>query len=264
MNKKIMSMLSGLIVILLMSVSFVIAAIPEGPSTFDVKASTRRSVYPKASHNAYAGNVTHLVVAAQTVTQSWQGYVGNVTGTITLDDSSNYTLYDWSLGDPEGEIYATNASTVSWATGNVICWNWSDPVGSELQLTDIEGELGMAADDVDGVNETFTCDMCDERAISTTHTNFYVGGQLIDGSQTGDGDGPCPVTNLYNGTHVAGAHEEVILYEDTQNAIIYTSIIEIDKNGYNNQTWDFEMIVGEDGHNGDTGTTTYFFYVELE
>ena len=264
MNKKIISLLSGLMVFILMAVSFVIAAVPEGPSSLTVDESTRRLAAPAPTHTAYAGNVTHLVIDGTTVTQTWAGYVGNITGTITLDDSLNYTLYDWSLADPEGEIYATNSSIVSWVTGNVNCWNWSDALGSELSLSEYESSLGLAADDIDGVNESFTCDMCNEQAISTTHTSFYVGGQQIVGSSTGAGDGPCPLIKPYNGSDSQGNFEEVLLYEDTQNAIIYASLLRSDENGYNNQTWDFEMLVGEDGHDGDTSTTTYYFYVELE
>lgn len=256
---------AGLLFVLLLAI--VLGATPEGPQTLDVTSSTMRTPAPASSLEASAGNVSQLNIYGETVTQAWQGYVGNVSGIITLDDSSNYSLYDWTLANPEGEVYATNATTVDWTAGNVVCWNWSDSFGSERQLAEIEDAYGLDSDDADGVNETFTCDRCDERTVTTTHSEFYVGVQFINGTNTdAQGDpsgGPCPSVSLRNGTG-DGMFEEVILYEETQNELIYTSLINNDVPGYNNQTWDFQMIVGENGHDGDTETTTYYFYIELE
>ncbi len=261
-------------VIVFASIAFATSE-PEGPQTLSIEASSRRSAYPAPTINASAGNITRLNVAGKTVTQSWQGFVGNASGTITLDDASNYTLYDWSIASPEGEVYATYLTTVTWTTGNILCWNWSK---SEvyLQLNELEGwgttgakpaqtkSLGVADQDVDGVNETFTCDTCDFKATSTTHTSFYVGGQYINGSGM---NGPCPSTKLYNGTREE-IFEEVLLYQDVtgtgDDGIIYASLLQNSINGYDNSTYDFEMLVGEDGHSGDIIDTVYYFYVELE
>jgi hypothetical protein len=67
-------------------------------------------------------------------------------------------------------------------------------------------------------------------------------------------------------------YQEVLLAVNHSQTIIYTTIIEndilgnsTDPIGYDNNTHDFQMIVGDDGHVGpnlDT-TTTYYFYVEL-
>ncbi len=265
----------------LTSAIFVLAiTTPEGPGTMSVVNSTRRTPTGMSSNEAYAGNITFLTITGQTVTQSWQGYVGNVSGVITLDDADNYTLYDWTDSSPTGEIYATYLSSVDWTTGNVLCWNWSAPE-VYLQLNELEGwgttgvkptstkSLGVTQTAVDGVNETFTCNACDGSTL-LTHANFYVGGQFINGSAlspASQGGGPCPAVKLYNGTG-SGVFQEVILYNnqsgDNNDGVIYTSILNDSINGYNNQSWDFEMIVGENGHSGDTSTTTYYFYVELE
>ena len=95
--------------------------------------------------SAVAGNVTQLTVAGTTVTQTWQGYYGNVTGTITLDDASNNTMYDWALASPEGEIYASQA-TVTWTSGNVQCYdlNQSDVNNSAfVTLAELETAFGL-------------------------------------------------------------------------------------------------------------------------
>jgi len=256
-----------MLVLLISSVVLVLAAAaPEGPETFTKLNSTRRTPSPNASITGIAGNITELRIAGKTITQSWQGFVGNVTGTITLDDSAGRALYDWSLADPEGEVYATYLTYVDWSLGKVLCWNWTESTGTYLQLGEFEGWTaspspstyggqGCAQDDVDCTNETFSA------PGASTHSNFYVGEQLINGTHK-----MCPRARLYNGTK-SGTFEEVLLYyEDTSTAdgVVYTSILRSDANAYNNNTYDFEMVVAEDGHNGDATTTTFYFYVELE
>ncbi|MBN1543973.1 hypothetical protein JW898_00760 [Candidatus Woesearchaeota archaeon] len=219
-----------------------------------IEATSRRTAVTSPTLDAVAGNVTQLTVAGNTVTQTWQGYYGNVTGTVTLDDANNNTMYDWSLASPEGEIYASQA-TVTWTSGNVKCYDLelSDAVYSNhVTLAELETSLGLAAADVDGVDETFP--------EGAGYDNFYVGEFLINSAE-------CPTTQTYNGSEVkdANSFQEVLLYDNTSNQIVYTAIIEeTEPVGFNDLYWDFQMLVGEDGHNGDTATTPYYFYVELE
>ncbi len=274
--------------------SVMAAAAPDGGVTIIQNASTRAAVSPP-SISAASGNISSLILDGESVTQSWQGYVGNVTGTITLDDQWNYTLYDWTLADPSGEVYATYLSTVDWTKGYISCWNWSNTTAGYLQLSELEEYPGAGApndfsgmyadsDDVDGMNETFNYTYFKGPGMRE-HTSFYVGEQLINGTlEAGSfargpdgGGGPCPNVRIYNGTHHGGVQspddelpsfEEVLLYqwknEGNGDGVIFTSILQSDANGYNNQSWDFQMLVPENGHNGNTTSTTYYFYVELE
>jgi hypothetical protein len=273
---------------MLATLTLVIAvATPEGPSTLSVTYRGRRLAFPAPTLNASAGNITHLVVNGKTVTQTWQGFVGNITGTITLDDSLNYTLYNWSLADPEGEIYATTLDSVDWTTGSVNCWNYSNNADNHLYLGELEGwsrttvipseaqawiNLTVKTDDVDGVNETFKCEACygGNPAVAISGANetaaFFVGGQKIDGVSR-NMTGNCPNTKLYN-TSGGPAFQEVLLYVDTtgtdDDGVVYTSILNQSVASYNGAPADFEMIVGENGHLGNTADTVYYFYVELE
>ncbi len=247
-----MWLLLGMLMISSASIA-VATSVPEGPTTLDIESTSRRTAVDSPTLEAVAGNVTQLTVAGTTVTQTWQGYYGNVTGTITLDDASNNTMYDWSLASPEGEIYASQAA-VTWTSGNVKCYDLQlTDVGysAHVTLSELETSLGLASDDIDGVDETFT--------EGTTYDSFYVGDYQIDAT--------CPETQTYNGSETkdSSSFQEVLLYDNTSNEIVYTAIIEeTEPIGFNDQYWDFQMLVGEDGHNGDTGTTTYYFYVELE
>jgi hypothetical protein len=266
--------LVGVVVLTLLSTTLVAAVLlPEGPTSFTRVSSTRRTPALNHTTQAYAGNVTQLMLVGKSVTQSWQGYAGNVSGTITLDDSAGDTMYDWAVASPQGEVYATYLPTVDWTTGRVYCWNWSGgglPKDETLRLGELEGwdttpgevptstkVLGVAQYDVDGINETFSAAGIEE------HTSFYVGGQYINGSE----DASCPLVKLYNSSGT-GVFEQVLLFNNHTNfnsrGVIYTSIIQQDTVGYDGKPWDFQMIVGEDGHRGNTATTNYYFFVELE
>ena len=288
-----------IVVLLLLILAAIVAAVPDGDVAMTLQNSTRRVSGGATSISAEAGNVSWLTLDGKSVTQSWQGFVGNVTGSITLDDAYNFTLYDWSLSSPSGEVYATYLTSVDWTTGYVQCWNWSNLTVSYLRLEELEQHpndpsgngvpsdfsgMRAGATDVDGMDETFNYTMFNT-ANQREHTTFFVGGQLINGTLAAGtfdrgingGEGPCPNARIYNGTHHGGVSgdaadlplfEEVLLYYGNNAAdgdgVIFTSILQSDKNGYNNATWDFEMLVPENGHLGNTTMTTYYFYVELQ
>ncbi len=243
-SKKIITVLISVIALM----AFIVTALPEGPGTFDQVRESRRAAVGSQTDEAFAGNVTELDIAAVTVTQTWAGYYGNVSGTITLDDSAGKTMFDWALASPEGEIFAVNSSTTpDW--NNIECFNFTADE-NEVNLTQLEGVLGLASDDVDGVDETF-----DE----VTHPTFYVGEQTITTNT-------CPGTNIYDESEAQSADfRQVLLYDTTNNNMVYTALLEeADTLGFDNEYHDFQMLVGEDGHNADVAITDYYFYVELE
>ena len=80
---------------------------------FSIINVSRRPTAGSVSTKAEAGNVTELNISATVVTRGWQGYYGNVSGTITLDDGLNNTMYSWALADPEGEVYASRNNSIS-------------------------------------------------------------------------------------------------------------------------------------------------------
>jgi hypothetical protein len=225
---------------------------PEGPTTINIDETSRREPSAASTIEALAGNVTQLSIVGNTVTQTWQAYYGNVSGTITLDDALNNTIYNWALASPEGEIYASEAP-IDFTYGNIFCYdfNMTDDGYSDFNtLAEYEALLGLEDDDADGIDETF--------AESNSYDPFYVASSYLNST--------CPTTQMYNQSEVSDpdTFQELLLYDNSSNKLVYTSLLEKDALGFNNQYWDFEMIVGENGHNGDTTTTTYYFYVELE
>ncbi len=288
MMKTVRYMWAIMMVMILLGVTAVSAVdstSPEGPTLSTIN-TTRRNLTGSRIRTAVAGNVTQITLSGASITQTWQGYYGNVTGRIRLDNAANEAMYSWTLPYPSGEIFASQVQVINWTSDNLRCWELDSTNNYDADITLYEYEtgsvapsfpgLGLGVTDVDGVDETFT-NHTPGSTNATGHTSFYVGNRYFNGSMTG-GPVACPRTWLYNssgtggfwGTHYEDtAFEEVLIYGNLHGTAaslpIYTSIIrQYGAAGFDGKTWNFEMIVAENGHNGNTATTNYYFYVELE
>lgn len=222
---------------LIVSFSFFAMAVPNGVSLEIGTSTNTGSGSPGQDDNAIAGNITEMNVSANSITQSWQGYHGNVTGVITLEDSSDNVMYNWSLASPEGEIYASNASSIAWA--GIQCYDEPN------NMTFFENMFGIGTADVDGLNETFGLN---------NHAEFYTNSIQFT-------SGLCNSTKLYDSAGV-GAFDEVLLTDGPN--IVFASLLLDSQDGYDGNPHDFELMVLEDGHGIDTSTTTYYFWAEIE
>jgi len=234
--------LRWLIILILGVVSIsTVLAVPTGPSTVTNLGSSRYSTSAAANISAIAGNVSEINFNASSITNTWQGYYGNITGTIVLGNSNNQSMYNWNLTSPAGQIYATRVIAVPVWT-SVRCANQTEVNTEDTTL---------------GVNQTTDQDSVNKTFINTTSFNsFYVGGLNVNTSQN------CRAVQLYNSTGVSSTNFAEVLLSDTSN-MIYTGLISNPMVGFDNRSHQFEMIVGENGHNGDTTATPYYFYVEL-
>jgi len=232
------SLLVFLIVITISIFSFntVVAVDPQGANYSGEVTTTRGATEPEG-HSAYAGNVTRLDVTGFSTTQYWQGYYGNVSGTIQLADSGGNALYNWSAASPSGEVYVVNkSSNVAW--DSIACFNVT------LNGDNLENDFNVSNSAVDGLNETFKLD---------DHAGFTTAGTVFSSGQ-------CNNTKLYNNAGV-GTFDEVLLTDGSD--IVYASILLVDTVGFDGNTHDFEMIVLENGASGKATATNYYFYVEL-
>jgi hypothetical protein len=230
-----------LLAALLFFSSVVIAVTPFGAESVSIVNSTRAISDAAQSVQAQAGNVTELNIFGYSVTQTWQGYYGNVSGALILEDAGGNAMYNWSLANPEGEIYASRKDSVSWES--IECFNWTEN-GAWL-----ESNFSIQSDDVDGVNETFN---------EYKHERFY--SNNIEIAQDS-----CMSTNIFDasGSQNDSLYEEVLLWDGED--VVFTSILEeADVSGFDGRDHDFEMLVLEDGHATDVDETTYYFYVELQ
>jgi hypothetical protein len=246
-------------------ISFVAALSPNGAT---VSPGTPMTAPNDSAGNAsaMAGNITELTISGFSTTQAWQGYFGNVSGVIQLADSNRKVMYNWSLAQPGGEVYASTNSSVIWT--NIQCFNFTavgnltvdGEVSGETSkngynLTMLQAMYGISESDGDTVNNTFVY-----LGAANGHNAFYTANkQFIAGE--------CPNTRIFdsNGVGTDGDFEEVLLYEPTSTSTVFASLIEKGgTNGFDSQTHNFEMLVLENGHNGDVSATTYYFFVELE
>jgi len=251
--------------VLVMSFSFVIVSAiqPNGASVTPGNTGTAPND-TAGSNNAYAGNVTELTIFGYSTTQTWQGYFGNVSGTVQLADSNNNVLYNWTMASPSGEVYSSTNSSISW--NNIQCFNftadetYANEAGNGgttnlhgLNLTGLENRFNVVSSDVDGVNETF------DLLGAGTHNTFNT-------ANNGFSIGECRNTRVYDssGTGVNNNFEEVLLYEPSTRSVVFTSLLDNNLSGFDNKPHDFEMLVLEDGHGTNVATTPYYFFVELQ
>ncbi len=249
------------VLIFLFSTYGVLAVEPFGANVVNL-TSTRANPDDATGIPALAGNVTELSIFGYSITQSWQGYFGNVTGTIMLADNTDNVMYNWSLASPEGEIYSSTNDSISWA--DIQCFNFDADgtyIGAETpgatnqhgtNLTILEAMFGIAEDDVDGVNETFTL-------LGSGHNTFYTNNLEFT-------EGECRNTQVFTnaGYGEDNKFEEVLLYEPTTYSVVFASLLNENVFGFDNNPHDFEMLVLENGHLTDVDTTTYYFWIELE
>jgi len=233
--------------ILFASVAF---GTPVGPTitqlTYSSPATATGTVVDNSSHTGGVIATANFFVNQQD--PHWKAYVGNVSGTLALRDAENFSIFSWTLGTVQGEVYSTRSSSVTWST--IICANESTVANEMVAMNHTTTYTPN-----DNISATFLTDTQD-------HTEFYAGSSHISQDS-------CDYSlNLYmNSTsQSAGSSdwEEVILYDTTNNGIIYTSIIEQDLYGYHNYTkYDYQILLPEKGEPSFTGATAYYFYVEL-
>ena len=203
--------------------------------------------------NALGGNMTQLTILGDAVDSDyWSGYYGNISGEIRLSDANNFSLYSWNgIATAEGEIYASDTTISDWSTVRCINLTLTYPgfnctgQGEQcLNLTEIENNYGMSSTDPDGVNETF----------NETLPSIEVGTITLYN---------CPRTSLYSNSTPQQNPDwnETILTVNNSEAIIFAAIINPGTLGFDNKTWDFQMIVADNG--GDAIPTTYYVYTEL-
>lgn len=213
------------------------SAVPVGP-TVVFNSSETSTPASAAMINTTGGSITTVVLNATSQNLRWKAYVGNVSGRLTLDDAGQSTIFDWTLAAVVGEVYATRSSdTISWAYVN--CSNQSAIAGEEVALNHENNPD-------DNISATFSTQI---------HDDFYVGSRLIN-------QNTCYSLHPYINDSSQSDYFEEILLDDGTN-IVYASILEQDMFGFDNRTYDFQMIVPEDGSPGFSGSTGYYFYVEL-
>jgi hypothetical protein len=250
---KILFLMSVMISLTILCIS-ITRANPTGPDilTRGATSNLNESHYSAKTTTAVAGNITELSVDAITMTRSWQGYYGNITGEIFLQDVNGWVFYNWTIHEPTGEVYASPNTSVSWAA--IHCFNFTANAGN-INLTAVESWYNITSYAADGIDATFN---------ATNNPSFYVGSTLI-------ANNTCPTTYINQNNASQQINFPNMLLTDNS-SLVFTALIEntdasnaTDKPGYNGINYDFQLLVAEDGHTDfvNPQTTTYYFWVEL-
>jgi hypothetical protein len=238
MKKHIAVALCAFLALLLFS--SVAIAQPTNATNVNRGASERISSGGSPSEQpSESGNTTAISMVVTSASARWQGFYGNITGNMTLGDSSGNALYNWAEVDVNGEVYAANHSYVDWS--RIYCINFTANHQEErLNKTTLLPFLGYA-----------TADENRSDTVNTTFNSIFSGSLAIGARNIVAGD-ECPMATLNS------IYQEVLLTDNT--SVVFASIINDGANGFKNHPTDFEMIVGVNG----TGTPrSYYFYVEL-
>jgi hypothetical protein len=213
-------------------------ALPSG-STITTNATAGTPNPTPSNRTDTRGTITTILLNSVQQDQYWKGYVGNISGRLSLDDASGNTIYDWPLSLTKiGEVYLSRASSPTFS--NVSCANINN-------ITAEEAYFGMTSLQSDNINKTFN---------ATNHQAFFVGSQSITANScrsalTYINDTAQSVNNAY--------FAELVLMDIAQN-LIYTTIINSSTHGFSGLVYDFQMIVPESAVNS---STTYYFFTEL-
>jgi hypothetical protein len=232
-------MLALLLALLLAGGALLVAAEPNG-AAIQNNVTVTNTPQAAASITTAGGTFTTLLLNATTQTLRWKAYVGNVTGTITLDDALNLTIYDWTPITISGEVYASRNSSIDWSS--ISCANNSTVISEETQLN-------LTTTKADSINQTFN---------RTIHRGFYVGTTLVANSTC---RAIATYVNNARQTVTEAATFQEILLRDSSNRLVYTTLIENDAQGYNNGPFDFQLIVAERDTN--PAPSTYYFWAEI-
>ena len=228
-----------LVILILLAAALVYAAVPSGPG-ISVGGIDNGTTRPATTVTTAGGTIATIVLNATTQNPHWKAYVGNVTGRMELADAQGYSIYEWNVTIPAGEVYVTRNGSISWA--NIRCAN-----STNLATEDTAMNHTSTADD--SISNTFTRNI--HRSFWTASTEFV--------------QNQCnhTLSTFVNGTTQSSTSffQEIVL-SDTSN-LVYATIMENNIIGFNRQNYDFQMIVPERGWDGPVSSTAYYFYVEL-
>jgi hypothetical protein len=229
------------IISLLFLLSFInlTSALPTGVS-ISSNVTESKADLPAPSRTDGGGTITTMEMDVVQQNDRWKAYLGNLTGALSLSDSSGKSIFAWSMAieDLTGEVYVSRNGSIDWEI-TVECAN----------LTHIEDEdtyMGFNSSVIDSVNKTFN---------STLHPLLVVGTTTIL-------ENTCNATSTYvNATaeDQASASYPVVLLVSSESTIYVTPINKGAQSYDNETTADFQIIVPD-----KVGETTeYYFYAEI-
>jgi hypothetical protein len=228
------------VALLLLGAVMAVNAIPEGATVAVGSPKTKNASTP-GNVTADGGNITEVNVTANTQTQVWQGFWGEVTGSLVLQDAAAATFYSWTLSNISGEVYASRDNAINFGTVSA---------NNNCSIDNVLTGFGQA----DSVNNTFT---------NNSNRQIQVGSTTIAANTA------CAVYTYVNSTPQSSFFQTIILTDDSNdpgnasvggNTSVYAAPIDNNQAGYNTDLHDYQLLVPV---NRTEVTNIYFFYAEL-
>lgn len=189
--------------------------------------------YPEPSPgtvNVVSGHIYQSNLSTEQPTYHWAGIYGNVSGKLVLGDSNSKKMFEWDANATY--VFFKNSSTINWGSlSNASC-------------TDVENAFNF-------LNATGVSDDCEHTLTTTRDPGFKsfpdigstVAGQTYDNS-----------TALYWWT---------LAVKDGSDIVFAGEVVPAHHAAYNGDSAMYQVILPENGNNGDTTATTYYVWVEL-
>lgn len=229
----------------LFTVSQAVNAAPTGASVGNL--STEGSPNPTPDNRSDPkGTITTLLIDAVQQDQFWKAYVGNITGRLSLDNANGYTIYDWALSSTSktGRVYVSRY--LAPAFDNVTCANAGNVSAEHVYFN-------MSVNQSDNIANTFNY---------SSHSAFTVGTQPFNANTC---NSTATYVNDSRQTMDGSQDFQEVILQDSANNIIFMTILSTGV-GYDNETYDFQLIVPESYLSGGAlrpAYTTYYFFTEL-
>ena len=235
--------------------AYVCIADPTGPTAVfeEQRNMTAASNYTMNTTGGPAGgNIFVYNLSSNQANTRWKGYVGSISGSLRLADSTGI-LYEWSLGnDFTAEVYATRTDNpITWSNINCTWAKTSDESDTNRSREEEENAaLNFNNHPIDNISATFP---------TRDNVGFQVGGVTVPQDY-------CYTTNPYmNSTDTEGYFEEALLHDGTY--LVYATVMNKSASGYDNgRLYDYEMIIPENADPtfySNQLSTAYYFYLEL-
>jgi hypothetical protein len=168
-------------------------------------------------------------ITSNATTSIWQGYYGNLTGSIVLANAGGKIMYSWTLSTVTGQIYAAKNPTMTAS-------NWTNLTVRNGSQIDSDFDLGTSSDNA---TNTFT-----------SNVPITVAGVSLSGDDTAAktyDNVQAPVWNTVAMANTTAAADNYV----------FAGVINKNSTAFDSSTKDFQMIVPA------KTSTPYYFYLEL-
>jgi hypothetical protein len=230
---------------LLVGLAAAVYAIPQGATVSVGKPQTKNFSSP-GNVTAAGGNITEVNVTVESQTRAWQGFWGDVNGSLVLQDAAAFNFYTWTLFTVTGEVYASRDNAVQFtniapnnncSTDNTLTgFNFADSANNTfINNSNVQIQVGFVT-----INATTSCAVY-TYVNSSPQTSFFQTIQLTS------------LANFVNDSNVSNM-------TGGNNTIFATNIENQTLSGYNTDPHGYQLLVPVDR---TAGLNTYFFYAEL-